>query len=494
MISEIEPGTIIRNRYQIQKLLGKGQFGRTYLAFDTERFDEACVLKEFVPTISEEKSLHKSRELFECEAKVLYQIQHPQIPKFLAWFTDNQRIFIVQEYIQGKTYFNILCDRIVEKGQPFSEIEVRTWLMDILPVLEYLHERKIIHRDISLDNIMFADKQSKPVLIDFGAVQENFTEIPSSDSLNFYNSIRSSVVGRFGYSPPEQLRLGRSYPSSDIYALGVCAVILLTGKMPNLLVNESLNWQWHSQANVSNDFAKILEKMLAEELNKRFQSAQEVLIALNQLQDNSPALPHSKLKITSPVELIKNRKKERENKKALEELLTLQDLEIKLRQSYDNNDSLQPQKPIYLGLDISEYMEHELAEPNKSSNHGLIKISALAKKINDFLTGGNIKQAELNRNKNNHFLQRNPQEFLETYTVTSNLQLLEIIKEELTNFIGPMANVIIKEVLVIFPHCSFKELIEILAADIPDKQTAKQFQEYIYNLIKSKADLLPKSN
>lgn len=231
MIAEINPGTLVNNRYLIQKILGQGGFGRTYLAFDNQRFGEACVLKEFVPTTNNASIIRKSQELFEREAKVLHQIQHPQIPKFLAWLTDNQRLFIVQEYIDGKTYSQILSERLTARNKPFSETEVRKWLLDILPVLEYIHERKIIHRDISLENVMLRSEESKPVLIDFGVVKEKFTQILSADENQQY-VVKASVVGKIGYSPPEQLRLGQCYPSSDIYALGVSAVILLTGKMP----------------------------------------------------------------------------------------------------------------------------------------------------------------------------------------------------------------------------------------------------------------------
>jgi serine/threonine protein kinase len=143
MISEIPAGTLINNRYLIHKLLGQGGFGRTYLAFDKHRFGETCVLKEFVPPTTQEDILNKSKELFEREAKVLYQIEHPQIPKFLASVTDGKRLFLVQEYIDGKTYSQILRDRVAsplenrisQTGKAFSENEVKIWLQGILPIL-----------------------------------------------------------------------------------------------------------------------------------------------------------------------------------------------------------------------------------------------------------------------------------------------------------------------------------------------------------------------
>ncbi|WP_017654185.1 serine/threonine protein kinase [Fortiea contorta] len=477
MIPEIEPGTVVNSRYQIQKTLGKGGFGRTYLAFDSQRFDEPCVLKEFFPTVSKEENLGKSKDLFTREAKVLYQIQHPQIPKFLAWFTDNQRIFIVQEYIDGKTYADILSER-----QPFSEIEVRTWLLDILPVLQYLHDRQIIHRDISLENIMLPHNQSQPVLIDFGAVKENFTQIAAS---GFYHSIRSSVVGKFGYSPPEQLRLGYAYPSSDIYALGVCAVVMLTGKMPQYLLDESLNWQWSTHVNIGDAFTKILDKMLAEKALARYQSAAEIILALNKLQNDSSVIPRLNFKITSPLEILKIRKIQQETQQALADLLILQDLEQKLRNYHDYHNL---PKTIYLHLDLSTYIQQQSLTVSESSSHGSIKFPAIATKINDIFSKKNSKPVTTNRN-----IKIDTQEFLQTAVATNNLQILEIIKKEFTNFIGPISNFLINEALAIFPNCSSQQLIEILAAEIPDKSMAQQFQEGIHHIIESKLHLLQES-
>ncbi|KAF3885222.1 MULTISPECIES: serine/threonine-protein kinase [Nostocales] len=284
MLQEINPGTLVNNRYQVQKVLGQGGFGRTYLAFDVQRFDEACVLKEFVPENTKEDLVRKSRELFEREAKILYQINHPQIPKFLAWLTEEDRLFIVQEYIQGKTYSELLYDRLSQQKVPFSEAEVIQWLQDLLPVLTYIHLQNIIHRDISLDNVMFSNKQSKPVLIDFGVVKEKVTEIFSTTEHNASPFARGSIVGKVGYSPPEQIYMGQCYPCSDIYALGVSALVLLTGKMPNLLIDYlTLKWQWRSHISISEPLGKILDKMLAEQPAQRYQSAREVLSALQSM-------------------------------------------------------------------------------------------------------------------------------------------------------------------------------------------------------------------
>ncbi|WGV24578.1 protein kinase domain-containing protein [Halotia branconii] len=482
MITEIEPGTLIHSRYQIQKLLGKGGFGRTYLALDNQRFDEPCVLKEFVPTASPEKNICKSKELFEREAKVLYQLQHPQIPKFLAWFTDNDRTFIVQEYINGKTYSEILFERLAQKSQPFSEVEVRTWLADVLPVLDYLHDRQIIHRDISLENIMLPHHQSKPVLIDFGAVKENVTQVISPHSINFCHSNRTSVVGKYGYSPPEQLRLGLSYPSSDIYALGVCAIVLLTGKMPHLLLDESLNWQWRSQVNIGDDLAEIIDKMLIDSPPARFQSAKEIILNLHKMHINSPTASSGEFKIVSPIKAIKTRQQEIETNKALEELVILQNLERTLRQYHDELSN-----PLYLNLDLPEYIEKHTTPASESSIGVLKKTSNIvAKIISIFAKKNNKSIVTKSKPTNGNNIQINTHHFLEKTSINGNLQLLEVIKKEFTNFIGPIAHLIINKILTTFPDCSPNQLIELLAASIPDKIIAERFQNDTRNLIKSK--------
>jgi serine/threonine protein kinase len=297
MITEIKPGTLINNRYLINRTLGQGGFGRTYLGTDTQRFDEQCVLKEFVPATTNADLILKSRELFEREAKVLYQIEHPHIPKFLAWVTDGERLFIVQEYINGKTYSQIIHERLTKERKPFSEVEVKEWLLKILPILDYIHNRNIIHRDISLDNIMLPQNQSQPVLIDFGVVKQKFTQLLSANAANNNFSLYGSVVGKFGYSPPEQLRLGKCYPSSDIYALAVCAIVLLSGRMPQFLIDDSLEWKWQSYVKISISFANTLNKMLAEVPTERYQSAQELILELNATPSN---VTNSKVTISEP--------------------------------------------------------------------------------------------------------------------------------------------------------------------------------------------------
>ncbi|HBL58056.1 MAG TPA: serine/threonine protein kinase [Cyanobacteria bacterium UBA8803] len=296
----IVSGTILQNRYHLIRVLGQGGFGRTYLAEDLNRFNEPCALKELIPPQAEAQVLDKSKELFQREASTLYQIRHPQVPEFRATFEQDGRLFLVQDYVEGKTYRDLLNDRLAQLGrfQPqtppassgsppatqmpsaiapvFSEAEVRQLLQQLLPVLEHIHSKGIIHRDITPDNIILRNRDRVPVLIDFGVVKELATRMQSPDV-----STPATTVGKVGYAPSEQIQTGRSYPSSDLYSLAVTAVVLLTGKEPrDLLDNTQLTWNWRSWVNVSDDLARVLERMLSYRPGDRYPSAMEVLQAL----------------------------------------------------------------------------------------------------------------------------------------------------------------------------------------------------------------------
>jgi serine/threonine-protein kinase len=279
-LSEITPGTYIGDRYRIQNLLGQGGFGRTYLVSDRERFWAQCVLKEFLPARSEENIVQKSLELFQREAKVLQKLDHPQIPQFLDWFEDRGRICIVQEYIEGKNYWQLLRERL-SLGQVFSEAEILQWLKDLLPVLDYLHGCYVIHRDIAPDNIMLCWQSGKPILIDLGIVKEAVTQGYYSYMSNSRTLGSVSLVGKRGYSPPEQMLMGQCYPNSDLYSLAVTALVLLTGRSPTeLFDSHSMEWQWHNYVQLSDELEGIFRQMLAEKPKERYQSAKEVLAVL----------------------------------------------------------------------------------------------------------------------------------------------------------------------------------------------------------------------
>jgi serine/threonine-protein kinase len=304
MVPPLPSGTVLRQRYLIQQVLGQGGFGRTYLAFDQERFNEPCVLKEFIVPYHDGTLIEKSKTLFHREASTLYQIQHPQIPRFWAAFEDEKRFFLVQDFVDGQTYRQLLSDR-KQKGQTFSAAEVLYFLSHLLPVLACIHNQGIIHRDISPENVILQTQATiqlepahtfpeagLPVLIDFGAVKEATSHWPLIST--------PTRVGKVGYAPPEQLQTGRVYPNSDLYALAATALVLLTGREPQtLLDSRTLTWNWEPYAYVSDELAMVLRRMLAVYPGDRYQTATEVLQDLQSF--GAVPLERTLLRSPSPI-------------------------------------------------------------------------------------------------------------------------------------------------------------------------------------------------
>lgn len=278
--SGLPSGTKLRNRYIIQRHVGQGGFGRTYLAQDTGRFNESVVVKEFTPNVQGSYNLHKAEELFEREAMILHNLKQSQIPRFWEFFREGQQLYLVQEFIDGETYQSLLHQRL-QQGATFSETEIIQLLQQLLPVLGYLHHLGIVHRDISPDNIICRAHDKLPVLIDLGGVKRIAINVAQqlAGSSNIFSSDTSTRLGKVGYAPDEQMRLGIVAPYSDLYALGVTAIVLMTGKQPQQLIDpETMNWLWERELpNINPQLREILSRMLAAKPYQRFQSSEEIL-------------------------------------------------------------------------------------------------------------------------------------------------------------------------------------------------------------------------
>ena len=299
--SPLTAGSILENRYRIVRQLGRGGCGRTYLAEDINRYNEACVLKEFAPQVRGTQALQKATELFQREAGMLYKLQHPQIPRFRELICissgKGEFLFLVQEYIEGQTYWELLTQR-QQQGKQFTKTEVTQLLLQLLPVLEYLHSQKVIHRDISPDNLIQRSSDKLPVLIDFGGVKE--VEATTVSKLMGQHS--GTALGKVGYSPDEQMREGKAFPGSDLYALGVTVLVLLTGKPPQDLYDSAkATWRWGRKVNSRSSLRPVLEKMLADRPSDRFHSAREVRQAL---ADPSLSPKRNVLSLISTLKLI----------------------------------------------------------------------------------------------------------------------------------------------------------------------------------------------
>jgi serine/threonine protein kinase len=297
MASPLATETVLQGRYRLLRLLAEGGFARTYLAEDQGRFRERCAVKEFCPSINDASVFAKAKELFEREAQTLYQLEHPQVPQFRGMFAEvldqSQRLFLVQDFVEGETYRTVLRQRL-QGRQHFSVQEVRKLLKQLLPVLSYIHGKGIIHRDITLDNLMLRASDQTPVLIDFGVVKTVVTQLQQTNVMP-----SGTAVGKFGFAPIEQLQSGRAYPSSDLYSLAVCCLVLLTGLEPSQLFDDAAAvWHWKHHTSVNDGFASILDKMLAHRPSDRYPCADEVLQALRSVPfsaspEVSPVLPGS---------------------------------------------------------------------------------------------------------------------------------------------------------------------------------------------------------
>ncbi|KOP27901.1 serine/threonine protein kinase [Hapalosiphon sp. MRB220] len=304
----IQPGQTLGDRYLIVRQLGQGGFGRTYLAEDINRFRELCVLKEFSPQVQTAYVLKKAEELFQREATVLYQLQHPQIPRFRELFRSNfygkEYLFLVQDYVEGQTY-NSLLDERLQKGLRFTELEVTQLLRQILPVLEYIHSLNVIHRDISPDNLMLRKIDQLPVLIDFGGVKQVAAVVVSQYYQPNTGAVTppATLLGKFGYAPPEQMQTGLVEPHSDLYALAATVLVLLTGKQPSELIDDNtLTWNWRREISLSPTLGVVLDKMLSPIPQQRYQSAQQVLQVFNPPPSYyPPTQPPAPVRVSEPA-------------------------------------------------------------------------------------------------------------------------------------------------------------------------------------------------
>ena len=206
---------LLISRFRVLRVLSnEGGFGRTYLAEDSQKLNEICVIKQLAPKQSGTYALKKATELFIEEAKRLQDLgEHPQIPTLFAYFEDNGFLYLVQQFIKGEN----LLDELAQKGK-YKETQIRELLLDLLPSLKFIHERQVIHRDIKPQNIMRRASDGKLVLIDFGASKQLTTTVHTQIG---------TQIGSYGYSPLEQIQLGEAYPASDLFALGATCVHLL---------------------------------------------------------------------------------------------------------------------------------------------------------------------------------------------------------------------------------------------------------------------------
>ncbi|WP_293146281.1 protein kinase [Microcoleus sp. bin48.metabat.b7b8b9.023] len=278
---------LLRERYRAIKPLGRGGFGRTFLAVDEDKPSKPrCAIKQFFPLSQGTSSAEKAAELFNREAVRLDELgKHPQIPELLAHFQQERYQYLVQEFIEGEN----LQQELARSG-PFSESQVLRLLKDLLPVLQFVHDRNVIHRDIKPPNIIRRRVSQTPiiytyptltgelVLVDFGAAKlvEGLRET-------------GTVIGSPEFVAPEQIR-GQAVYASDLYSLGVTCIYLLTQISPFDLfdINQDV-WVWRDFLKVQIDpkLSRILDKAIEPSLSRRYKSVAEVLQDLQPQQSGA---------------------------------------------------------------------------------------------------------------------------------------------------------------------------------------------------------------
>jgi serine/threonine protein kinase len=458
-------GNLLDGRYQVLRALGSGGFGQTYVAQDTHRpGSPKCVVKHLKPITHNPEFLKTARRLFTSEAETLEKLgNHDQIPRLLAYFEENQEFFLVQDFIEGHSLKAELLP-----GQRWVEEQVIQLLHQLLIVLEFIHSQKVIHRDIKPENIIRRQQDHKLVLIDFGAVKEVQTQmltIPGQTDITI-------AIGTPGYMSTEQGR-GKPRPNSDIYSLGIIGIQALTGLHPRQM-EEDLNTgeiRWQHQAIVSPGLAEVLSKMVLHHFKERYQSAMDVLQAIQQIHTQiEEQLTQAPLAITH-----------------------VSQLSVSQQQKIGN-----PSNTI-LSVEQHNQLEKillELVGPVASTllRQAVVSMPSYEELINNLevhLTGQQkivFKQKAMSVLKESTIQQGTKSNNLLTNTPPPNQQQTnkpEVISEsfirqcerELADLIGPIATFFVKKAVKSYPEISRAELVRILAAEISDPQKALQFQQ-----------------
>ncbi|AVH71209.1 serine/threonine protein kinase [Nostoc sp. 'Lobaria pulmonaria (5183) cyanobiont'] len=287
----LQPEQILQDRYQIKRQLGDNGIRQTWQALDLQASDgenSTVVVKllAFGGTVQWD-----DLKLFEREAQILKQLNHPRIPRYIDYFCIDDRTLwfgLIQEYIPGESLKEKLA-----VGKRFSEKRARKIAVEVLNILTYLHELNpgVLHRDIKPSNLIWGD-DNRVYLVDFGAVQDKAAR----------EGVTFTVVGTYGYAPMEQFG-GRAVAASDLYALGATLIHLLTGTSPSDLPQQDLRLQFTDRVNLSPSFVSWLQKLIEPAPEQRFTSAS---VALNVLKSGLTVKSANKNQLLPPKEIINN--------------------------------------------------------------------------------------------------------------------------------------------------------------------------------------------
>ncbi|MDZ8223485.1 serine/threonine-protein kinase [Nostoc sp. ChiVER01] len=453
-------GQLLDGRYQVLQVLGKGGFGQTYIAQDTHRpgFPK-CVVKHLKPVTRNPEFLETARRLFTSEAETLEQLGiHDQIPRLLAYFEHNQEFFLVQEFIEGHT-----LKAELSPNQAWTEEKVIQFLQQMLEILQFLHSRNVIHRDIKPDNIIRRRQDGQLVLIDFGAVKQIQTQL-----LTLSGRTEATIaIGTPGYMSTEQGQ-GKPRPNSDIYSLGIIAIQSLTGLNPINFEEDPDTGEisWQHQANVSSGLTFVLSKMVLHHFKQRYQSAAEVLQVLKYLDTKIEAQSFQESFFTQPPEASFSQKNSTKDPHT----------SILSPESYSRLETILLE---FVGPVASRLLRQVAASaPNCEELITQLGVHLRGNQQIDFknktrfLLDKRTSQQELTAQsefKTNNLPKQEPQVISDSF--------VHQCERELADLIGPIASFLVQKAVRSSGQSSRAEFVNVLASQIPEPQKALQFQQ-----------------
>lgn len=269
---------LLNNRYYLHHSIAQSNYSRVFLASDLVRHRK-CVVKQLCLNLCPAKAKQAIESMFWQEAQILQKLtgKHPQICQFYGYFSDNDALYLVQEWIPG-----ITLEQKLHQQHKLSESETKEILLSLLSVLECIHRLGIIHRDIKPNNIILRSEDNLPVLIDFGVAQIGDRREPIV------------IAGTPGYMSLEQA-MGQATYDNDLYSLGLTAIHLLTGQSP-----QNVNFE-HYEPFFQRNLSTAIARAISPQSNQRFASATEMRSALQHSEETAAATQpnSSKFKLRS---------------------------------------------------------------------------------------------------------------------------------------------------------------------------------------------------
>jgi len=249
----LAPGTVLQNRYSIERLIGGGGMGMVYLARDQRLANRPCAIKEMVDHFIDQQQRIEANEYFAREADTLAQLKHQAIPAITDRFDDQNRHYLVMEYVEGRN----LEEELAARAEPLPEglvIDIARQLCDVLAYL-HGHEPPIVYRDMKPSNVMLTPK-GRVMLVDFGIARL------------FKAARKGTMIGTLGFAPPEQYQ-GNVDPRSDIYSLAATMHYVLTGRDPEKFPPFSFPPVKQLRPALSSNLAAAIDAALAYDVARR---------------------------------------------------------------------------------------------------------------------------------------------------------------------------------------------------------------------------------